>query len=125
VGGGTLNKISPRKTYLNFRNNLTTLTKNHPGATLWLKILFRLVLDGIAGVKFLLDGEPKHFVAVIKAHFTFYSWIPSILKKRKWIKAHPHFKFSVSKTYNANIVAEHFLRKKNKFSDLSQSAFLD
>ena len=50
IGGGTLNKISSRKTFLNFRNNLSTMLKNHPPKYLLLKILLRMVLDGLAAV---------------------------------------------------------------------------
>jgi GT2 family glycosyltransferase len=118
VGGGTLNKVSPRKTYLNFRNNLTTLTKNHPPSFLLLKVIFRMKLDGIAAFKFLLDGEPKHFAAVIRAHFAFYSWLPKTLNKRKKAKQHPNFKFTMSNAYNGNVVLEHFIRKKNYYREL-------
>lgn len=124
VGGGTL-EVSPKKTFLNFRNNLTTLTKNHPGKFLFLKILYRLCLDGIAGVKFLADGQPGHLVAVVKAHFAFYGWLPKTLQKRRIAKQHPEFKFSLSKVYSKNLVLEFFIRKKTKFSDLNRSSFLD
>lgn len=125
VGGGTLNKLSSRKTFLNFRNNLTTLTKNHSSSFLFFKIIFRMVLDGIAAVKFLFDGQPKHFFAVIRAHFAFYGWLPRVLEKRKKAKEHPNFNFSLGKAYNGNMVLEHFVRKKKSFSDLDQSSFLD
>lgn len=125
VGGGTLNKLSSRKTFLNFRNNLITLTKNHPSGFLFFKIVFRMKLDGVAAFKFLLDGQPKHFFAVIKAHFGFYGCLPKTLAKRRTAKQHPNFKFSMRKAYNGNMVLEHFVRKKNKFSDLNQSSFLN
>jgi len=125
VGGGTLNKLSSRKTFLNFRNNLTTLTKNHPPDFLFLKTVYRLILDGIAACKFLFDGQPKHFWAVIQAHYAYYGWLPRTLRKRREMKAHPQFKFSTRKLYKGNIVSDHFLDKKKKYSELSQSAFLD
>lgn len=120
VGGGTLNKLSSRKTFLNFRNNLTTLTKNHSTKFLFLKIIFRMKLDGIAAFKFLLDGQPKHFFAVIRAHFAFYGWLPKTLSKRKKAKQHPNFKFSMSKAYNGNVVLEHFIRKKKCYNELDK-----
>ncbi|MEO8759865.1 MAG: glycosyltransferase family 2 protein, partial [Bacteroidia bacterium] len=46
VGGGTLNKLSPQKTFLNFRNSLLSLTKNNTSGNLFFKILVRLNLDG-------------------------------------------------------------------------------
>ncbi len=125
VGGGTLNKLSSRKTFLNFRNNLTTLTKNHSSKFLFWKIIFRMKLDGVAAFKFLFDGQPKHFFAVIRAHFAFYGWLPGTLSKRKKAKQHPNFKFTMAKAYEKNIVIEHFIRKKKTFSELSRSSFLD
>lgn len=120
VGGGTLNKLSSQKTFLNFRNNLTTLTKNHSSRFLFFKIIFRMKLDGIAAFKFLLDGQPKHFFAVIRAHFAFYGWLPKTLAKRKKAKQHPNFKFTMSKAYGKNIVLEHFIRKKKYYSELDK-----
>ncbi len=125
VGGGTLNKNSPHKTFLNFRNNLTTLTKNHPSKFLFWKVVFRLKLDGIAGIKFLLDGEPKHCFAVVRAHFAYYGWLSSTLAKRKKMKQHPKFKFSMRNVYNGSIVAEHFLRTKSKYTELNSNSFFD
>src|SRR5690606_5411973 len=59
LGGATLSKANPKKTYLNFRNSLFALTKNAPGP-LFPIIFFRLVLDGLAGIKFLVDLKPAH-----------------------------------------------------------------
>jgi GT2 family glycosyltransferase len=123
VGGGTLNKISSQKTFLNFRNNLITLTKNHPSGLLGLKIFYRMNLDGIAAVKFLLSGQGSHFFAVIRAHFSYYSHLSSTLQKRKQQKQNSGFKFSTSQIYSGNIVFDHFLKGLKKFSELS-SPFL-
>lgn len=123
VGGGTLNKLSSRKTFLNFRNNLITLTKNHPPKFLFLKIIFRLILDGVAAFKFLFDGQPKHFFAVIKAHFSFYYFLPSTLEKRKKLKQIPCFKFNISQIYNGNVVYEYFLKGKKTFNQLKKDFF--
>jgi GT2 family glycosyltransferase len=123
VGGGTLSKLSARKTFLNFRNNLATLTKNHPGKNLFFKIVYRMILDGFAAFKFLFDGQPSHFLAVIKAHFAFYAWIPSLLQKRRQLKRQPGFKFSFSHIYKGNIAVEYFLKKKHTFSALQKGFF--
>jgi GT2 family glycosyltransferase len=123
IGGGTLNKLSSQKTFLNFRNNLSTLTKNHPPGFLFFKVLYRLVLDGVAAFKFLSDGQPKHLWAVLRAHFAYYAWLPSILQKRKVMKNKPGFRFSTSHMYHGNIVMEYFLKGKKAFSELS-SGFL-
>ncbi len=83
VGGGTLSYQSPRKTYLNFRNSLSTIFKNESAGKLCWLIPTRLVLDGVAGVLFLTKGQFANIWQIIKAHFSFYGSIPSLLKKRK------------------------------------------
>ena len=113
VGGGTLPKNSPRKTYLNFRNNFSLLYKNLPANRLFQVFALRLLLDGVAGIKFLLEGGFQDFLAVIKAHFYFYRNIGKLRNKRKKLK-----QGKVSQIYNGNIVVEHYLRRKNHFSDL-------
>jgi GT2 family glycosyltransferase len=123
VGGGTLNKYSSRKTFLNFRNNLTTLTKNHPARWLFMKIMARLVLDGVAGIKFLLEGQPDHCLAVIRAHWSYYSWVPRILKQRRSLSKTPGFRFTVTGVYKGNVVSEYFLHKKKKFPELHRGFF--
>lgn len=123
VGGGTLNKLSTRKTFLNFRNNLTTLTKNHPPSFLFFKIIYRMILDGIAAFKFLFDGQPGHFFAVVKAHLGYYAWLPKTLAKRRKAKKQPRFKYDLSKVYKGNVVFDHFLKKKSRFSELEEKLF--
>lgn len=119
VGGGTLNKNSPRKCFLNFRNNLHTFLKNHAGQYLWMKILFRLMLDGIAGIKFLLEGNPTFTWAVIKAHFAFYARIPRILKQRKALQSDASYQPTQTAILNANLVTEYYAKQKKHFSDLA------
>jgi GT2 family glycosyltransferase len=82
VGGATLNEGNPRKTFLNFRNSLLMLIKNVPDAQLVLIIFLRLLLDGIAGIQFVMKGKFKHCWAIIQAHFSFYSLLPKNYKKR-------------------------------------------
>lgn len=82
VGGGTLNKQNPTKTFLNFRNNLSMLLKNLPFPRLIPLIFVRLSLDGIAGIRFFFkDGFP-HTWAVVRAHIGFYKQLPGTWKLR-------------------------------------------
>jgi GT2 family glycosyltransferase len=118
VGGGTLQKISARKTYLNFRNNLITLVKDHPSKGLLLKFVYRLILDGIAGSKFFLSLQPSHCFAVVRAHFAFYFSIGTTLRKRKELKTLPNYTNTFSPVYDRNIVFDHFVKGVKKFSDL-------
>lgn len=72
VGGGTLKKENPRKTFLNIRNNLSMLLKNLPFPQLIWIIFLRFILDGFAGIYLGYKNGFSHFTAVIKAHFSFY-----------------------------------------------------
>lgn len=101
VGGGTLNKQSPQKTFLNIRNNLSMLLKNLPKSTLLWLIPFRLILDGVAGIYFgLKDGFP-HLWAVIRAHFGFYGMFAGTVKLRskKQIKNYYQTKWLIFKHF--------------------------
>ena len=71
VGGGTLPKENPRKTYLNFRNNLYMLYKNLPDARLASVMRWRFGLDMLASLQFLLGGKWGSFRAVWRAHADF------------------------------------------------------
>jgi len=117
VGGGTLNKLSPQKTFLNFRNNLILLFKNHASQYFVIKLFIRFVLDGIAGVKFLLSGEIGHFLAVIKAHFNFYASLPKTLSKRKQLKQQIK-QYTTSAVYLHCVIADYFLRGKKTFKEI-------
>lgn len=116
LGGATLNQQSPRKTFLNFRNNLIILFLNLPDGEAFVKILYRLILDGAAGLKFLLDKEPKHLLAVLKAHFSFYGMFFSLAREKKRHIQKPLKK--LNGVYHKSLVEDFFLRKKKKFSDL-------
>lgn len=102
VGGGTLNKQSAQKTYLNMRNNLSMLLKNLPFSQVIWVIFFRLCLDGIAGVYFGIKHGFSHLWAVLRAHFAFYSRIPGTWKLRQ---SHQKKDFYQSKW----LIFKHFL----------------
>lgn len=67
VGGATLNRSNPRKTYLNFRNNLLMLYKNLPKDELRGVMRVRALLDAAAAAKFLVTGAWGDFKAVLTA----------------------------------------------------------
>ena len=83
VGGATLKKESPRKTYLNFRNNLLMLYKNLPEPELRHVMAVRKILDYVAALAFLLKGETSGFKAVLKARRDFRRMLPSFVADRK------------------------------------------
>ena len=71
VGGASLKQGDPRKTYLNFRNNLLLLHKNLTGKTRQ-KLLFRRRLaDTLAIVMYLIKGDIANMRAIIRAHHDF------------------------------------------------------
>lgn len=109
VGGATLDASSPKKTYLNFRNSLFTLTKNAKG-NITLLILARLILDGIAAFKFLIEFKPNHLLAILKAHLSFYRHLPELLKKRKAILQKAGYYQTKS------IVYDYFILKNKTFT---------
>lgn len=111
LGGGTLNSLNPRKTYLNFRNSLFNLTKNAKG-NLFNLILIRLIFDGIAGIRFLFSLKPNHTIAIIKAHFSFYANLRRLLKERKGLIQTANY------YYKPSIVWLYFLRNRKIFSSL-------
>lgn len=75
VGGGTLNKSNPRKTYLNFRNNLTMLYKNLPDSDLRRVMRVRWLLDYVAAIEMLLlQHSWGDFMAVVRARRAFHAW---------------------------------------------------
>lgn len=111
VGGGTLSTDSPFKTYLNFRNNLAMLYKNLPIMTLLPIIFFRLCLDGIAGIRLLLQGKPKLTWAIVQAHGGFYKMLPSLKRQGNY-----HIKLSTM--YPKSILWDFFGLKKKTFNQL-------
>ena len=113
-GGGTLESANPRKTYLNFRNSLLVLIKNVAGPRIIVIVKFRLFLDGLSGLVFLLQGKPKHTLAIVKAHFSVYRLLPKYLKKRKkWAN-------QLKYAHISSILYARFFKNRRYFSQLYQ-----
>jgi len=112
LGGATLASSNPRKTFLNFRNSLLNLLKNVSGSKVYGIIFIRLLLDGIAALQFLFHGKPRHFLAVVQAHFSFYGLLPKFLRKRT--KIHSNNKYF----YVKSIVFQYYFRGKKYFDQL-------
>ncbi len=122
VGGGTLPYLSPKKSFLNFRNSLFMLIKNHEGI-LFPKLFYRLILDGIAGIRFLFRGEFKHLLSILKAHWTTFMQLNRLLKQRKKLKTEST-KTNFTGLYKGNILWARYVKKITKFSDLNQRLFI-
>lgn len=110
VGGGTLPKGNPRKTYLNFRNNLILLYKNLPQNKRYI-LYYRYFLNILSIFKYITARMFADAWAVFKAYFGFFEYVNKFGKRKKV--------FTYPQTiYPKSIVSDFFLNKKTKFSDL-------
>lgn len=82
IGGATLQNMNPKKTFLNFRNSLFSLTKNAPSHLVFPLVFARLSLDGIAGIRFVFQLKFRHCLAVLHAHISYYYHLKNTIKKR-------------------------------------------
>ncbi len=117
VGGGTLPKVNPHKTYLNYRNSLFMLYKNLPSRWLWVKILYRLVLDGLSSGLFIKQGQFADVWAIIRAHFAFYAHLPKLRRQRQLLK--PQQQLSELPVFQQSIVWQYFVKAKKTFGELN------
>jgi len=117
LGGATLTYDNPKKIYLNFRNNLLMLMKNLPAGKFRFILPFRMILDGVAAIKFLLGFQFKAYWSVLNAHLFLYSHFLKFYKKRKSLLpyiTHPKLK----EIFHRGIMLRFFIQKKKKFSQL-------
>jgi GT2 family glycosyltransferase len=112
VGGATLQETNPHKTYLNFRNSLLNVVKNVPKKWFLFVVFSRLILDGIAGIKFLIELRPVHTFAILRAHINFYKNFFKFLAKRKKLQKKQDYNLHTS------IVWQYFILGRKKFKDL-------
>jgi hypothetical protein len=112
VGGATLQESNPRKTFLNFRNSLLNVVKNVPKEWFLFVVFSRLLLDGVAGFKFLIELRPVHTWAILKAHLSFYKNFYRFLKKRKKLQKKSDYNLHTS------IVWQYFALGRKKFNQL-------
>ena len=113
-GGGTLAKSHPRKTFLNFRNNLALLYKNLPKKDLVYIFCMRFFLDFIASLYFLAFGHWKPCLAVYKAYIDFFSNKKLWKNKRKKLI----HKSDYAEIFRDSIVFHHFILGKKYFTQL-------
>ena len=117
-GGGTLKYSSPKKTYLNYRNNLWMIHKNFKGNTpLFLFVLIRILLDQISGIKLILSGDIKGYLSIVKAHLSYLTSIGKMNVKRKQFSK---LNFHKLKGYsNKSTIWNYFFLKKKTFSEMT------
>ena len=112
VGGATLQETNPHKTYLNFRNSLLNVVKNVPKKWFLFVVFSRLVLDGIAGIKFMIELRPIHTWSILKAHLSFYKNFFKFLGKRRKLQKKQNYNLHTS------IVWQYFFLGRKKFENL-------
>ncbi|TDN86411.1 hypothetical protein DET49_11571 [Salegentibacter sp. 24] len=112
VGGATLDRMNPRKTFFNFRNSLYMLLKNLPATHVFGILFIRMILDGVAGIKFLAEGKFSHLYTILQAHSAFYRNFKKIYLKRKGIPKNPKY------FQTKSIIWSYFCLKRKEFSKL-------
>ena len=86
LGGGTLPNESPRKLYLNYRNNLAMLFKCAPALQRIVVAVMRPVADIFSAVLYLLKRQPELAKATLKAYRDFMLWHSALAKKRRAVR---------------------------------------
>jgi len=109
LGGGTL-APSPRKNFLNFRNNLAMLYKNLPAGRLYPVLVLRMLCDGASALVFLLKGGKDDFRAVVEAHRQFWAWLPDLRLKRRRIAARSTCESK--RIYNGSIILRYVFGRR-------------
>jgi len=117
VGGGTLNKENPRKTFLNFRNNLLMLYKNLPEKELKPVLRLRAILDYVAALSFALKGEFRSALAVYKARKAYHQLKPEF-KDARFENLQKAVQIDIPERMDGSILVKYYLLFKKRFSQL-------
>ena len=118
VGGGTLPKSNPMKTFLNFRNNLTMLYKNLSDRELRKVMRMRWFLDYLAAFEMLILGRNwGDFKAVFKARKAFKAWRSEFDEDRRRIQSQRTEK-SVPQVFGISILWQYYAKGIKTFKDL-------
>lgn len=114
LGGGTLNKESPFKTYLNFRNNLLMLHKNLPASERRKVLIVRFFLDYIASFQMLASGKFANAKSVWKAKKDYRKLsIQYTNQTESGLGIYPE-------VYTRNLVLSYYLKGIQKFSEMKK-----
>jgi len=123
VGGGTLPKSNPRKTYLNFRNSLLLLYKNLPDQLLYRVLFTRFFLDMLAAFFFLMKLSLADFKAVLNAIADFYKLRKQYIPVRNSL-VNFNNQSKRDTLYKDSIVWQFYFKRKRKFSQIVDSSWL-
>lgn len=117
IGGGTLPKNNPMKTYLNFRNNLTMLYKNLPDGELRHVMRVRLFLDYVAAFQALLSGRVGDFKAIINGRKAFKKWLPEYREVRREVQGRRVVR-DVTGIYRHSILWQYYAKGHKKYAEI-------
>lgn len=112
LGGSTLSNMNPKKTFLNFRNSLYSITKNLPRKKAVRIVFLRLLLDAVAAAHFALQLKFRHSFAILRAHFSYYRNFRKMYKKREKTTFVPKY------YHTKSIVLSYFVRHIKNFNYL-------
>ena len=118
IGGASLPGHDPRKTYLNFRNNLLLLYKNLPPAHWPTTFRKRVAQDGLAIARAVLTGRPREAAAILRAYASAHK-MSALFDADRPTPSERH----VLPPYEGNIVIDYFVRGRHRFSDLPPENF--
>lgn len=109
LGGASLAYGNPRKTYLNFRNNLLLMHKNLPAGESCRILLVRRLLDTLAFAMALAKFHWGDAKAIIKAHNDFRKMRGNYTRHpdRNLLREMPECR--------CNIITDHYLRRRKVF----------
>lgn len=118
LGGGTLPKSNPMKTFLNFRNNLTMLYKCLPDGELGHVMRVRWFLDYLAAFQMLiLKRSWADFKAVFRARRAFHAWKSDFREDRAAIQS-SRVSGNISEIYGHSLLWQYYIKKRAFFSEL-------
>jgi GT2 family glycosyltransferase len=127
VGGGSLPMGNPRKTFLNFRNNLILILKNMTAVELFWRFPLRLGLDQLAAIRALVGGNTADFFVILKAQcyvlFHFYKWLEHCKIAQKTVSENRIGPRNPTGIFHGSIVRYYFQRSVKRFSDLPPDKF--
>ena len=121
VGGGTLPKSNPRKTFLNFRNNLTMLYKNLSDEELSRVMTVRCILDYVAAIKSLLvDRNYSEFKAIIHGRKAFRDWRAEFVNSRQKIQSLRTTRQSIL-LHDVFLLWQYYFKGRKTYGDLKSN----
>lgn len=117
VGGATLDEESPKKTFLNFRNNLLMLYKNLPEPSLKKIMHYRYFLDYLAALHLLIGGKPANAKAVHQAYKEFRKIKANYTGSRKE-NQEKTIQSAIPTIYTKSIIKNFYLGGRRLFSQI-------